>query len=67
MKMELLSKWEIADFSAESIMAELEKMKKPFKELSNKEKKELESNIAELIVDNLNEQTDLKIEIKQLT
>ena len=56
--MELLTKWEIADFSAESIMAELEKMKKPFKELSDKEKKELESNIAELIVDKLNEQTD---------
>ena len=56
--MELLTKWEIADFSAESIMAKLGEMKKPFKELSDEEKQELESNIAELIVDNLNEKTD---------
>ena len=56
--MELLTKWEIADFSAASIMARLEEMKKPLKELSDEEKKELESNIAELIVDNLNEKTD---------
>ena len=58
MKMEEYIKWEIADFSADSIIDKLEKIKKPIEKLSDEEKKELKSKISGIIMGNIENNMD---------
>ena len=56
--MEEYIKWEIADFSADSIIDKLEKIKKPIEKLSDEEKKELKSKISGIIMGNIENNMD---------